>query len=189
MRRSLSKCGYPIRSLPITLAASLRSAAAKARSTEEKSDTKRTTKSDDSSSSSRQSRTEETKDATDKSANQGDKTDASKKSAGDTREQMDRKAGDAAGKDTQKASGDKTATDTLRAAQGARHPFHDVQRVGNTVGGACAGALHIAKSASEGALVAAMERLMLGDTIPKQEIGPLLVEQRRIADELRVVEK
>ena len=59
----------------------------------------------------------------------------------------------------------------------------------NTVGGACAGALHIAKPASEGALVAAMERLILGDTIPKQEIGPLLVEQRRIADELRVVEK
>ena len=59
----------------------------------------------------------------------------------------------------------------------------------NTVGGACAGALHIAKPAAEGALVAAMERLILGDTISKKEIGPLLVEQRRIADEFRVVEK
>ena len=58
-----------------------------------------------------------------------------------------------------------------------------------TVGGACAGALHIAKPAAEGALVAAMEGLILGDTIPNKEIRPLLVEQRRIGDEYRVVEK
>ena len=57
----------------------------------------------------------------------------------------------------------------------------------NTVGGACAGALHIAKPAAEGALVAAMERLILGDTAT--DIGPLLVEQRRVADEYRVVER
>jgi len=58
-----------------------------------------------------------------------------------------------------------------------------------TVGGACAGALHIAKPAAEGALVSAMERLIMGDTISNKEIGPLLVEQRRVADEFRVVEK
>ena len=34
-----------------------------------------------------------------------------------------------------------------------------------TVRGACAGALHIAKPAAEGALVAAMEGLILGDTV------------------------
>ena len=37
-----------------------------------------------------------------------------------------------------------------------------------TVGGACAGALHIAKPAAEGALVAAMEGLIRGDPIPTQ---------------------
>jgi CheY-like chemotaxis protein len=58
-----------------------------------------------------------------------------------------------------------------------------------TVGGGCQGALHISKPAAEGALVAAMERLIMGDTISKKEIGPLLVEQRRIGDEFRVVEK
>jgi DNA-binding response OmpR family regulator len=58
-----------------------------------------------------------------------------------------------------------------------------------TVGGACAGALHIGKPAAEGALVAAMEGLILGDTASNTNIGPLLVEQRRIADEFRVVEK
>jgi DNA-binding response OmpR family regulator len=58
----------------------------------------------------------------------------------------------------------------------------------NTVGGACAGALHIAKPAAQGELVAAMEGLILGDTV-YTEIGPLLIEQRRIADEYRVVEK
>lgn len=58
-----------------------------------------------------------------------------------------------------------------------------------TVGGACQGALHISKPAAEGALVAAMERLILADTVSNKEIGPLLVEQRRIGDEYRVVEK
>ena len=58
-----------------------------------------------------------------------------------------------------------------------------------TVRGACAGALHIAKPAAEGALVAAMEGLILGDTISNIEISPLLIEQRRIGDEYRVVEK
>ncbi len=59
----------------------------------------------------------------------------------------------------------------------------------NTVRGACAGAPHIAKPAAEGALVAAMERLILGDTSSTIEIGPLLVEQRRIGDEFRVIER
>ena len=59
----------------------------------------------------------------------------------------------------------------------------------DTVGGACAGALHIAKPAAEGALVAAMEGLIRGDNIPNKEISPLLVEQRRIGVEYRVVEK
>jgi DNA-binding response OmpR family regulator len=59
----------------------------------------------------------------------------------------------------------------------------------NTVAGACAGAPRIAKPAAEGALVAAMERLFLGNTFSNIEIGPLLVEQRRISDEFRVVER
>ena len=59
----------------------------------------------------------------------------------------------------------------------------------NTVTGACAGAPRIAKPAAEGALVAAMEKLILGDTSPTIEIGPLLVEQRRISDEFRVIER
>jgi CheY-like chemotaxis protein len=59
----------------------------------------------------------------------------------------------------------------------------------NTVTGACAGAPHIAKPAAEGALVAAMEGLILGDTISDDKIGPLLVEQRRIGDQFRVIEK
>jgi CheY-like chemotaxis protein len=58
-----------------------------------------------------------------------------------------------------------------------------------TVGGACADALHIAKPAPDGALVAAMEGLIMSDAISKIEIGPLLVEQRRNADEFRVAEK
>jgi CheY-like chemotaxis protein len=57
----------------------------------------------------------------------------------------------------------------------------------NTVGGACADALHIAKPAADGALVAAMEGLIRGVSIPT-EMGPLLVEQRRVCDEYRVVE-
>ena len=56
-----------------------------------------------------------------------------------------------------------------------------------TVGGACAGAMHIAKPAAQGALVAAMEGLILGDTAT--DIGPLLVEQRQVVDEFRVVER
>ena len=59
----------------------------------------------------------------------------------------------------------------------------------DTVGGACAGALHIAKPAAEGALVAAMEGLILGEAASNTGIGPLLVEQRRVADEFRVLEK
>jgi DNA-binding response OmpR family regulator len=59
----------------------------------------------------------------------------------------------------------------------------------NTVSGACAGALHIAKPAPDGALVAAMEGLIMSDAISKMEVGPLLAEQRRTADEYRVVEK
>jgi DNA-binding response OmpR family regulator len=58
-----------------------------------------------------------------------------------------------------------------------------------SVGGACAGALHIGKPAAEGALVAAMEGLIRGDNIPTKEVSPLIVEQRRIGDEYRVVEK
>jgi hypothetical protein len=58
-----------------------------------------------------------------------------------------------------------------------------------TVGGACAGALHISKPAPDGALVAAMEGLIMSDAISKMEVGPLLAEQRRIADEYRVAEK
>jgi DNA-binding response OmpR family regulator len=57
-----------------------------------------------------------------------------------------------------------------------------------TIGGACAGALHIAKPAAPGALVAAMEGLIRGVSIPT-EMGPLLVEQRRISDEFRRIEK
>ena len=56
---------------------------------------------------------DEAKDATGKSANQGDKTSASTRSAGGTRE--DRNAGDATGaRDTQKAAGEKTATDSAK---------------------------------------------------------------------------
>jgi CheY-like chemotaxis protein len=58
-----------------------------------------------------------------------------------------------------------------------------------TVGGACKDALHISKPAAEGALVAAMEGLILGDTVLNNEISPLLIEQRRVGDEYRVVEK
>jgi CheY-like chemotaxis protein len=59
----------------------------------------------------------------------------------------------------------------------------------DTVCGACKDALHVSKPAAEGALVAAMEGLIMSDAIAKLEIGPLLVDQRRIADEYRVVEK
>ena len=58
-----------------------------------------------------------------------------------------------------------------------------------TVGGACKGALHISKPAAEGELVAALEGLIRGASIQQTEISPLLVEQRKIGDEFRVVEK
>jgi CheY-like chemotaxis protein len=57
------------------------------------------------------------------------------------------------------------------------------------VGGACKDALHISKPAADGALVAAMEGLINGDTVSNKEMGPLLVEQRRIGDEYSVAEK
>ena len=56
-----------------------------------------------------------------------------------------------------------------------------------TLEGPCAGAMHIAKPAAEGVLVSAMEGLVFG--VSKDQLAPLLVEQRRIADEFRVVEK
>ncbi len=60
----------------------------------------------------------------------------------------------------------------------------------NNVEGPCKDALHISKPAADGALVAAMERLIRGDDAqPKFEPSPLLVEQRRCGDEYRVVEK
>ena len=59
----------------------------------------------------------------------------------------------------------------------------------NTFAGACAGAPHIAKPAAEGALVAAMEKLILGDTISNMGIGTLLAEQRRIGDQYCVLER
>jgi DNA-binding response OmpR family regulator len=58
-----------------------------------------------------------------------------------------------------------------------------------TVGGAGADALHIDKPARDGALVAAMEGLIMSAAISKIEIGPLLAEQRHIADEYRAIEK
>src|SRR6185436_19443088 len=59
----------------------------------------------------------------------------------------------------------------------------------DTISGACAGALHISKPAAQGALVAAMEGLIRDAAAPTTNIGPLLVEQRRVADEFRVVER
>ena len=58
----------------------------------------------------------------------------------------------------------------------------------DTVEGPCKDALHISKPAADGALVAAMEGLIRGVSIPT-EMGPLLVEQRRVCDEYRVVER
>ena len=83
---------------------------------------------------------------------------------------------------------DGDSSQALRAPQGAWHPLLDLQRLPHGCR-RCADALHIAKPAAEGALVAAMERLILGDTVSKTDIGPLLVEQRRVGDEYRVVEK
>ena len=59
----------------------------------------------------------------------------------------------------------------------------------DTIEGPCKDALHISKPAADGALVAAMEGLIMSDAVSKIEIGPLLVEQRRIADEYRALEK
>ena len=59
----------------------------------------------------------------------------------------------------------------------------------DTIEGPCKDALHISKPAADGALVAAMKGLLMSDAIAKIEIGPLPVEQRRIADEYRAVEK
>ena len=58
-----------------------------------------------------------------------------------------------------------------------------------TVEGPCKDALHVSKPAADGALVAAMERLIRGDdALPKPQKSPLLVEQQRISDDYRVVE-
>jgi CheY-like chemotaxis protein len=60
----------------------------------------------------------------------------------------------------------------------------------DTVEGPCKDALHISKPAAEGALVAAMERLIRGDDVlSKPKTSALLVEQRRVGDEYCVVEK
>ena len=59
----------------------------------------------------------------------------------------------------------------------------------NTVEGPCKDALHISKPAADGALVAAMEGLIRGDAKLPTAISPLLVEQRQIGDEYRVVER
>ena len=58
-----------------------------------------------------------------------------------------------------------------------------------TVEGACKDALHVSKPAAEGALVTALEGLIRGASIQQTEISPLLIEQRRVGDEYRVVEK
>lgn len=58
----------------------------------------------------------------------------------------------------------------------------------NTVEGPCKDALHISKPAADGALVAAMERLIRGDPKPATGISPLLAEQRRVGDEYRAAE-
>jgi DNA-binding response OmpR family regulator len=58
----------------------------------------------------------------------------------------------------------------------------------STVEGPCKDALHIAKPAADGVLLAAMEGLIRRNAIPT-EMSPLLVEQRRVGDEYRVVEK
>ena len=59
----------------------------------------------------------------------------------------------------------------------------------DTVEGPCKGALHISKPAAEGVLVAAMEGLIRGDAKLPAAISPLLVEQRQVGDEYRVVER
>jgi DNA-binding response OmpR family regulator len=59
----------------------------------------------------------------------------------------------------------------------------------DTVEGPCKDALHISKPAADGALVAAMEGLIRGADRSPTELSPLLVEQRRVGSEYRVVEK
>ena len=63
------------------------------------------------------------------------------------------------------------------------------QRLYTTVEGPCKDALHISKPAADGALVAAMEGLIIGAAHSPTELSPLLVEQRRVGDEYRVIEK
>ena len=59
----------------------------------------------------------------------------------------------------------------------------------DTVEGPCKDALHISKPAADGALVAAMEGLIMTEAISKIEIGPLLGEQTRMVHEYRELEK
>ena len=60
----------------------------------------------------------------------------------------------------------------------------------DAIEGECKDALHISKPAPDGALVAAMEGLILKQAAGDQiEISPLLDEQRQVAGEHRVVEK
>ncbi|MBC7832422.1 MAG: hypothetical protein H7Y62_10425 [Hyphomicrobium sp.] len=59
----------------------------------------------------------------------------------------------------------------------------------DTVEGPCKDALHISKPAADGALVAAMEGLIRGDSKPPTTISPLLIEQRQVGDEYRMAEK
>ena len=53
----------------------------------------------------------------------------------------------------------------------------------------CEDALRISKPAADGALVAAMERLIRVATFCPTEMGELLVQQRQVGDEFRAVEK
>ena len=59
----------------------------------------------------------------------------------------------------------------------------------DTVEGPCKDALHISKPAADGALVAAMEGLIMTEAISKLEIGALLGEQSRMVHEYRELEK
>ena len=59
----------------------------------------------------------------------------------------------------------------------------------DTIEGPCKDALHISKPAAEGALVAAMEGLIRGDSKPPTTISPLLIEQRQVGNEYWMAEK
>lgn len=59
----------------------------------------------------------------------------------------------------------------------------------DTVEGPCRDALHVSKPAADGALVAAMEGLIMSDAIARIERGPLPDDQRRIVGDYRTVEK